>query len=109
MTHDQHECWICTELIGVEIAKAGPKVPISADIGAESSQSEDLSRQRPCARVFYERSNYERHLHQQHDIRDQNVVEKRGEKAQLGNMGQKNFWCGFCERIVGLSKIGLGK
>lgn len=60
-----------------------------------------------CAKVFYRREQYQAHLKDHHKLQDEGEVRKRSQKNRIGRNGQSGFWCGFCQKIVTLSKRGL--
>ena len=60
-----------------------------------------------CAKVFHRREQYQAHLKEQHNIQDDGEIRRRSQKYRVGRNGQSGFWCGFCQRIVPLTRKGL--
>lgn len=60
-----------------------------------------------CAKVFHRREQYQTHLKEQHNIKDDAEIRNRSQKYRVGRNGQSGFWCGFCRRIVPLTSKGL--
>ncbi|KAK9860302.1 zinc finger protein [Penicillium brevicompactum] len=57
----------------------------------------------PCERLFYRPDIYMQHLHQ-HGMLDHQIAAATNNRLDLN--GQSDFWCGFCNRRVGLKSQG---
>lgn len=60
-----------------------------------------------CAKVFHRREQYQAHLKEQHNIKDDAEIRQRSQKHRVGRNGQSGFWCGFCQQIIPLTSKGL--
>lgn len=65
------------------------------------------NRIKQCAKVFYRREPFQSHLKDGHDIKDEDYIREQLKRHQIGRNGQTGFWCGFCQKIVKLTKQGL--
>jgi hypothetical protein len=60
----------------------------------------------PCRKVFYTSESAKSHFTKAHNV-NEDEVEHRIEAQRIAANNQINFWCGFCERIIDLSKRGV--
>lgn len=60
-----------------------------------------------CASVFYRREQFQGHLREKHQIRDEKNIRDQCKRYHIGRNGQNAFWCGFCKQIVELKTKGL--
>ncbi|KUJ16939.1 uncharacterized protein LY89DRAFT_733938 [Mollisia scopiformis] len=61
----------------------------------------------PCIKVCYRRQTFQDHLTKDHSISDKEVVKSELESCRIGRSFQTRFWCGFCIRLIDLTKRGL--
>ncbi|PGH18480.1 hypothetical protein AJ80_04450 [Polytolypa hystricis UAMH7299] len=88
--HFQLQSWCCEE----------PEVDLS---GNPSLQHPD----RPCARLFYRRELFGTHLRRDHGITNGSKIKQALRKNRIGRNGQFQFWCGFCRKLISLTKQGI--
>lgn len=60
-----------------------------------------------CAKVCYRRQTFIDHLKKDHQISTEDSVKSKVEGCRIGRNCQSRFWCGFCTKLVDLSKKGV--
>lgn len=60
-----------------------------------------------CAKVCYRRQTFQEHLSQKHQLLSDIDVKTKLETCRMGRNCQARFWCGFCTKLIDLSKKGL--
>lgn len=60
-----------------------------------------------CAKVCYRRQTFQEHLKKDHSITADDAVKNKLEVCRIGRNCQARFWCGFCSKILVLSKKGI--
>ena len=88
--HEQQESWRCEE---VQSNATGRSVPSSGDDA--------------CKRLFSTKDLYQKHLEDQHEIREDGLVAKLYESQRIGPKCKGQYWCGFCNKIILMKAIGL--
>ena len=61
-----------------------------------------------CAKVCYRRQTFQEHLKKDHSITADVAVKNKLEGCRLGRNCQARFWCGFCSKLIDLTKKGIG-
>jgi hypothetical protein len=61
-----------------------------------------------CAKMCYRRQSFQDHLKKDHDISDPDDLKTKVDACRIGRNCQSRFWCGFCVKLVDLTKKGLG-
>lgn len=61
----------------------------------------------PCAKVCYRRQTFQDHLSKDHSISDEAGIKSKVEGCRIGRNCQSRFWCGFCTRLIDLTKKGI--
>lgn len=69
-----------------------------------SSESEGSA---TCTKVYYRKQTFTEHLSKTHGITADDKQKDKLESCRLGRNCQSQFWCGFCENLVSLTKSGL--
>ena len=57
-----------------------------------------------CAKVCYRRQTFTDHLQKDHLISDNDVVTMKVKTCHIGRNCQERFWCGFCLKLIHLTK-----
>jgi len=60
-----------------------------------------------CAKVCYRRQTFQDHLKKDHSISDADAIKTKVEGRRIGRNCQSRFWCGFCTKLVDLTKKGI--
>lgn len=60
-----------------------------------------------CAKVCYRRQSFQDHLKKDHDISDAEVLKTKVDACRIGRNCQARFWCGFCIKLIDLTKKGV--
>ena len=60
-----------------------------------------------CAKVCYRRQSFQEHLKKDHSISDPEPVKAKVETCRIGRNCQARFWCGFCTKLIDLTKKGV--
>jgi hypothetical protein len=60
-----------------------------------------------CAKVCYRRQTFQDHLKKDHSISDNDDVKSKVEGCRIGRNCQSRFWCGFCTKLIDLTKKGI--
>lgn len=60
-----------------------------------------------CAKVCYRRQSFQEHLKKDHDISDPEILKNKVETCRIGRNCQARFWCGFCTKLIDLTKKGV--
>ncbi|OLN85866.1 Zinc finger protein GLI1, partial [Colletotrichum chlorophyti] len=60
-----------------------------------------------CGKVCHRRETFRSHLQKEHKIGDAAQVEQSLEKYRVGRNCESRFWCGFCVKIVEVTKQGI--
>lgn len=67
--------------------------------------SHDPSKNASCGRIFYREETYIQHLSQMHRV-PKNKLKSTLSTSRLDVADSDRFWCGFCNKVVGLSCSG---
>ena len=76
--HYQHETWHCDEEIDGKL----------------------------CGKVFYTADSARTHFTKLHKVEEPGVLERKIAARRIGPNHQRQFWCGFCEKIIHVSQKG---
>jgi len=60
-----------------------------------------------CAKVCYRKQTFQDHLKKDHSISDEEAIKAKVEACRIGRNCQSRFWCGFCTKLVDLTKKGI--
>jgi len=60
-----------------------------------------------CAKVCYRRQTLQEHLKKDHSITADAIIKNKLDACRLGRNCQARFWCGFCSKLIDLTKKGL--
>jgi hypothetical protein len=60
-----------------------------------------------CAKVCYRRQSFQEHLKKDHDISDLELLKTKADACRIGRNCQARFWCGFCTKLIDLTKKGV--
>ena len=60
-----------------------------------------------CAKACYRKQSFQDHLKKEHGISDVNVVKAKVDTCRIGRNCQARFWCGFCVKLIDLTKKGV--
>ena len=60
-----------------------------------------------CAKVCYRRQSFQDHLKKEHEVSDPEVLKTKIDACRIGRNCQARFWCGFCVKLVDLTKKGV--
>lgn len=60
-----------------------------------------------CAKVCYRRQTFQDHLKKDHSITTDAAVKNKLEGCRIGRNCQARFWCGFCTKLIDLTKKGI--
>ena len=60
-----------------------------------------------CAKVCYRRQSFQEHLKKDHDISDPEALKTKVDACRIGRNCQARFWCGFCTKLIDLTKKGV--
>lgn len=60
-----------------------------------------------CAKVCYRKNTFEDHLKKDHSISDVEALKSKVDGCRIGRNCQARFWCGFCTKLIDLTKKGI--
>ncbi|KAI1344765.1 hypothetical protein F5Y15DRAFT_4285 [Xylariaceae sp. FL0016] len=61
----------------------------------------------PCGKVNRRREHFRTHLENEHNVHDQQAIDRKLETCRLGRNCEARFWCGFCRKIIEIKQKGL--
>jgi hypothetical protein len=85
--HQQQECWRCP---------------------MKKSNKGLASNNRICPSLHATAELFEKHLRQDHEVQNVRELKELVQMHRIGKASLEQFWCGFCEAIVIMSKTKIG-
>ncbi|KAJ0278688.1 hypothetical protein COL940_007155 [Colletotrichum noveboracense] len=83
--HFQLEVWKCSE---------------------KRTDDDNTQTETTCGKVCHRRETFRSHLQKEHKMDDASQVDKALEDCRVGRNCESRFWCGFCVKIIEITKKG---
>ncbi|KAF4837158.1 Metallothionein expression activator [Colletotrichum tropicale] len=83
--HFQLEVWKCSE---------------------KRTDDDNTQTETTCGKVCHRRETFRSHLQKEHKMEDASQVDKALEDCRVGRNCESRFWCGFCVKIIEITKKG---
>ncbi|KAG0645066.1 Transcriptional activator GLI3 [Hyphodiscus hymeniophilus] len=60
-----------------------------------------------CAKVCYRKQSFQDHLKKDHEISSPEILKSKVDSCRIGRNCQARFWCGFCSKLIDLTRKGI--